>query len=44
MQSMRKNIGEDAFVKVSEQIPSLKKMSPEEEVIFRYQLTPNMFK
>lgn len=44
MQSMRENLGEDAFVKTLEQIPSLKEMSQEEEVIFRYQLTPNMFK
>lgn len=46
IRTMREVLDEDSFAKMVERIPSLldKNIDEKEEVVYRYQLTPNMFK
>lgn len=46
IRTMREVLDEDSFAKIGERIPSLldKSDDEKEEIVFRYQLTPNMFK
>lgn len=46
IRTMREVLGEDSFAKIVERVPSLLDKSDDEkkEVVYRYQLTPNMFK
>lgn len=46
MKSLQESLGTNMFEKVLEQVPDfqIKSEEEEEEIIFRYQLTPNMFK
>lgn len=46
IRTMRETLGEESFAKMLERVPSLldKSDDEKEEVVYRYQLTPNMFK